>query len=76
MKMNAKDFAALMSGATVIITDCSIQVFCGKVGNGEEATADSDYQTTAIGFMAEEQTGGEDDEVEDEDFEEARVAKL
>jgi hypothetical protein len=56
--MDLQDFASLMSGATVIITDCSIQVFCGKVGQNGQGGADEEelgYQTNAIGFMADQQ---------------------
>ncbi len=65
MQMKLEDFAELLSGMTVIITDCSIQIVHGVSSSSGEEAEDSNYQTTAIGFMA-----GEGDEDFTEEFDE------
>jgi hypothetical protein len=51
MKLSVADFASLISGTTVIINDCSIQLIVGApLREGEESEVDTHMD--GIGFMA------------------------
>lgn len=51
MKLDIKDLASLLNGATILLNDCSVRVIIGGAQNGEEEPRDSDYGATAIGFV-------------------------
>jgi hypothetical protein len=66
MKMQIQDLAALLSGITVVITDCSIQVVVGVPAQCgcEEEPEDADGR--GMGFLAGLE-GPEEEEEEDEE---------
>jgi hypothetical protein len=75
MKMQIQDLAALLSGITVVITDCSIQVVMGvPAQNGEEEPEGADGR--GMGFLAGlEGPEEEDEELDDEEVVEEPIAR-